>query len=169
MLLYLVFSSYQHDSQVNRHHSLKEEGLEVVCGVTNDIEKDGGEEDGQEVSEEPSAKGDFHDDGLLVTIELLRKHLGISYKVLGELSGPKVAVAVTHYSNEAVHVHSDGKCHPAFLCVKWKPIHFIIADPFCLINTAHFQGIFQPRKDIGVVHFTNCVLGKVALSIDRDG
>ena len=161
VFIYLFNSTYQHDGQVNRHHSLKEEGLEVVCRVTNDIEKDSGKEDGEEVSKEPSAKGNFHDDGLLIPIEPLWKHLCIPDKVLGELCGPKVGVPIDYHLYKAVHVLSNCKCHPTLLGVKGEPVHFVITNPIRLIHTVHLQGVVQAFEDVGVVNFSDRVLSEV--------
>ena len=51
---------HQHHRQVHRHHRLEEERLEVVGGVADDVEEDGGHVDGHEGSYESSSKNHLH-------------------------------------------------------------------------------------------------------------
>ena len=61
-------------------------------------------------------------------------------------------MTISNYLNKRVHVLSCCKCHLTFLSVEWKPIHLIVTNPFCLIDTAHHQRILTAKENVGVVN-----------------
>ena len=57
-------------SKVDGNHGFEEEGLEVVCGVTDDVEENGRHVNCHEVAEKSSSQDDRHLDRVVPGVEI---------------------------------------------------------------------------------------------------
>ena len=87
----------QHDCQVDTNNCLEEEDLEVVCHVTHDVEKEGGDEGSEDDTEESATEGDFNDDA---TVDGVGEHGDVFDEVLSQLPRSKETEGVVNKANK---------------------------------------------------------------------
>ncbi len=144
-------SEGQKRSQIYSHDRLEEKTLEVVGSKGHQAYEESGQVTGQHCAEESSAELNVYLDSIYVRRDRCLVHMGIHHKVLWQINGAQIICVALGQLNKLALVPLQDKCGRAFLSVKGKHSHVVLANKLAGVNSGQGNWILGPFKKVGIM------------------